>query len=454
MLKRCKYFFITIFLLILAGFLFVDNANAVSVSSPTLLEIKQDGVLNFSNPLVVGLTHKGTEVLVYIDEEFIDFAEVNESKTDTNNFYFRIKKKLEIGQHTLVVQARDRKSLVLSLLTSEHYFYIKPLPGPTLVAPKEFETIKDPRPQITGLTISGTKVNFYIDGELNGQTEILFHKSGTANFAYTSPLILSPGRHILSLASEDEKGNISEKTESVEFYIEYPLPAPVLSEKYYLNKENILTIAGNAKNDLEIKVFVDNECKDKIKARNHESGTANFAYVVEKPLANGLHSIYTTSLDSQGKESKWSNILSINIASTTPSSKPRITETAAEEIALNTQNDYKNTENKEKNQKKEVKIITPIIKESEKSLEVLKIEEEKNNQEKPEEKQGLINEDNENQGRLSWNLLVFLLFLLAVIAWIFWVNKELIKEKKAQKDREVEKENNDSEDKFQDNLKI
>jgi len=469
--------------LILAGFLFVDNANATPVSSPTLLEIKQDGALNFLNPLVIGLTQKGTEVLVYIDEEFIDFAEVNESKTDTNNFYFRIKEKLEIGQHKLVVQARDRKSLVLSSLTSEHYFYIKPLPSPTLVAPIEFEIIEDPRPQITGFTISGTKVNFYIDGELNGRTEIIFHKSGTANFSYISPLILSPGRHIVSLTSEDEQGNISEKTKPVEFYIEYPLPAPVLSEKYYLNKENILTIAGNAKNDLEIKVFIDSEFKDKIKVINHESGTANFAYVVEKPLTNETHSVYATSLDGNGKESKLSNILSINIeiASTTSQAKPRITEEAVEEVAQENIGDIDKEDLKpeiaiidpEKITKEDIQKIDDLSKDifsipedneviedvleekNKKALESLKNNGEESNQEKPEEKTGLMNEDNEEQGKMDWSLFVFFLFLLAVVVWIFWVNRELIKEKQA-KSEEAEKkeESNDEADKFQNNLKI
>jgi hypothetical protein len=44
--------------------------------------------------------------------------------------------------------------------------------------------------------------------------------------------------------------------------------------------------------------------------------------------------------------------------------------------------------------------------------------------------QGLLDESQNNQGKLEWNLIIFLLFLAAVIAWIFWVNRELIKERR------------------------
>ena len=60
---------------------------------------------------------------------------------------------------------------------------------------------------------------------------------------------------------------------------------------------------------------------------------------------------------------------------------------------------------------------------------------------------GLINESKEKQGKLRWNLFIFILFLIAVIVWIFWVNRELIKERQAQNKDDDKKENNKSENK-------
>ena len=56
-----------------------------------------------------------------------------------------------------------------------------------------------------------------------------------------------------------------------------------------------------------------------------------------------------------------------------------------------------------------------------------------------EEKTGAINESKEQQGKLKLNLIIFILFLLAIIVWIFWVNRELIKERRAEADEEDKK---------------
>ncbi|MCX6796097.1 MAG: hypothetical protein NTW06_01215, partial [Candidatus Falkowbacteria bacterium] len=58
------------------------------------------------------------------------------------------------------------------------------------------------------------------------------------------------------------------------------------------------------------------------------------------------------------------------------------------------------------------------------------------------ENSGLINESKEQQGKLKWNLLIFILFLIALVVWVFWVNKELIKEKKAQAKKEEQQDDN------------
>ena len=49
---------------------------------------------------------------------------------------------------------------------------------------------------------------------------------------------------------------------------------------------------------------------------------------------------------------------------------------------------------------------------------------------------GMINEGKENQGRLKLDLILFILFLLGVVAWLLWVNRELVKERRAQTEAE------------------
>jgi hypothetical protein len=59
--------------------------------------------------------------------------------------------------------------------------------------------------------------------------------------------------------------------------------------------------------------------------------------------------------------------------------------------------------------------------------------------------QGMINEGKQNQGRLKLNLVLFILFLLGVVGWLLWVNRELVKERRAQteaEEKKTEKKNN------------
>ena len=58
---------------------------------------------------------------------------------------------------------------------------------------------------------------------------------------------------------------------------------------------------------------------------------------------------------------------------------------------------------------------------------------------------GMINEGKSNQGKLKLSLVLFILFLVGVVAWLLWVNRELVKERRAQNEAEekAEKEKND-----------
>ena len=489
-----KYFFLFFFSLGLFVFLSPIDVKAASVSGPIIVEINQRGSLNMAEPLIVGLTPKDTEVLIYIDDEFVGFAEVNKSDTATNNFFFRAKT-IKEGGHELVAQARDKKTMILSKLTSRVFFEIKPLPGPFLVQPTELVVVEKAKPLVTGLMVSGTRVHVYFDGILDGKTEFITHKSGTANFAYVSKKVLSPGRHSIELLAEDRNGRMSQKLEPIEFFVIHPLPAPVLAEEYSINEKNELTIIGFSKNDLTINVFLDEKLDGEFKAANHESGTANFSYKFSKSLTNEDHAVYVTAIDKKGKKSKWSNVIRPKIIPD-KIADPRITPIAAAEEgslmdgSLSTQNSTEDTGKKEN--ESHVAIIDPekitledieeidelskeIFDSQEKedtekktndlAKDIIDIPKDENSEleestdiivkEKEDDKDmGLINEDKEKQSKLNWNILIFFLFLLAVIGWIFWVNKELIKEKQAKKTSEEEKSSDDEDKNIQNSLDI
>jgi len=421
MFKNHKYYFLLVIFALIFNLLFFHCSLAAIIKAPIIIEIDQGEAKKLARPLITGLTQLGTEVMIYIDGEYVGLAEINRENTKTDNFYFQLAKALSAGQHTVTAIAQDRTSLVLSPLSEEFEFYIPSLPAPTLIKPNEQTVTGKVKPLITGLTVNGSLAHIYIDGVYNGKTEILTHSSGTANFAYVPFLNLGVGQHTAWAIAEDESGRKSQISNVLNFRIEEPLPAPTLFTPVVNKSTNYQQpfIVGLAKNNSLIKVYIDKQLNGQFQVENHQSGTANFAFQPFSPLAEGNHLVYTEAVDSRGKVSCWSNIVYFRVAR---SIQPTITEKAAEEA------------------KEEIKVLSETLsEEAVQPIGELKKEEAvtegieefiQPSESEEAEETGLIDESKERQGKLKWNLIIFILFLVAVIAWIFWVNRELIKERR------------------------
>ncbi len=417
-----------IFFGIFCGFLLPVRAGAVN--PPLIVELGQYRTAGERLQLV-GLTPANTEILVYLDGVYVGLADVNREGTATDNFFYSHPLALSAGEHTVKVIAQDRTSLVLSLPV-ETAFFVSALPAPTLVSPNETTIIGKAKPLITGLATSGSFVHVYIDGVLNGQTDILEHESGTANFVYRPFLNLAVGWHEVYALAEDAQGNQSGSSQVLKFKIEEPMPAPTLFTPVVNDQTSIVQpfVVGLAKNDSLIKVYVDKQFLGQFKVRNHESGTANFAYRPSRDLARGRHLVYTIALDDRGKESSWSNIIYFNVR------EPAITPLARESQS-ETVDEIKEPVSISR---ESAPIISPaegLIQEKasagfdqETGVESENLGENFMAEEQPEIlATGMINESRKKQSKISLNLIIFIVFLLAIIAWIIWVNRELVKER-------------------------
>ncbi len=404
------------------------TAGAAPLPAPLISSISGD------KPLITGVTFHGSEVLIYLDGNFVGLAKTSSLDSKNDNFSYQHGLALAVGRHTAMAIARDKTSLVLSAPSAEHVFNIGAIPAPTLIAPNEKTITAKVKPLITGLTINNTRVYVYIDGVLNGKTEIKTHKSGTANFAYAPFLNLSRGQHTIYVVAEDKQGKKSQPSVAMTFKIELPMPAPTMFAPV-VNRQTSLNqpfIVGLAKNDAKIKVFIDKKLAGEFMVKNHQSGTANFAFRPPKALTKGQHLVYTTALDKRGKESSWSNLIFFTVR------EPQISQGIKEEKT-------ESTAKIEPSQPKqdEVATITPDQgKVEEKPTQPTGQTGENQDQELEQiigeeiattsQQTGIINETKQNQGKIKLNLIIFIIFLLAVIGWIIWVNRELIKERQAQ----------------------
>lgn len=329
------------------------------------------------------------------------------------------------------------------------------MPAPTMIEPDENTVTGKLKPLIKGLTINGTFVRVYIDGVYNGKTDILTHDSGTANFAYRPFLNLSEGRHAAWAVAEDEAGGKSGISNVLSFKIEKPMPAPTIFTPVVNGNTsyNRPFIAGLAKNDSLIKIFIDHKLDGWFTVTNHQSGAASFAYSPYLPLTGGGHLAYAVAIDNRGKESRWSNIVYFTVkqpvAPPLARSGAEIKEPESEQeepaVIISPQEAAAKEIKVEELEEEETARGTEVVSGEEKTEaeekiadeEIQKIIAEGIEKEKP--KEGLINEDKEKQSKLNLNLIIFIVFLLAVAGWIFWVNRELIKEKRKQAEKEEDK---------------
>lgn len=402
-------------------------------SNPIITAVIQDKPELYEKPLIIGLNPDNSEVMVYLNGVYEGNANINREQTGTDNFFYQINRNLTEGLYKVTVVAKDRTSLRLSNISNEYSFSIKSLPAPTLIQPDENTITGKVKPFITGLTVNNTKVHLFIDGVYNGKTDLLNHESGTANFKYVPFLNLAPGWHTAYAKSEDLGGHLSVESNVLHFRIENSNPAPTLIASVANNKTNANQpfISGVAKNNSKVRIFIDKKLNGEFLVTNNESGTAHFSYKPFLALNPGRHMVYATALDSRGKESIWSNVMYFSVG----------------EVLENKSSDLK-SEEQEKTSVEDSKTKT------EEQKEVEKIDSTKDTDSSPEvnsevkdilnsdnkgtstDQSGSINESKESQGKLKLNLIIFIIFLFMVIAWIFWVNRELIKERRDQNEKD------------------
>lgn len=412
--------------LVLFFFMIFSAPARAEVMAPKI--VKLTGGQNFS---LAGTTPLNSEVLIYLDGNFVGRAETAASTGAeiTFNYLYTLKNKLADGRHAVMAVAQDKISLVLSAPSNEVKFSINALPAPTLIAPSGDLILGDSRPLIIGLAKNDTSVKIFIDDVFNGQTAILSHDSGTANFAYRPPVNLALGWHKIYLIAEDREGKTSPATLVLNFKIELPFPAPTMLRPV-VNSSTVGArpfIVGLAKNDSKIKIYLDGKLEAEFAVINHLSGTANFAYKPAKALNRGGHSVYALAIDQRGKASKKSNTVNfpIRISAIAQSAEEKSGQAEANIEGSATVEPAKPGAGviPEASGGVEKEPKTGSVMEGAKGLIAKGAKRAANGW-------GIINENEQNQSGLKLDLILFILFLVSVIAWLLWVNRELVKERR------------------------
>lgn len=190
------------------------------------------------------------------------------------------------------------------------------LPAPTLLAPASGESFDMSKPAIRGVTFNDTRVAIYIDDAFNGYANVQNGSQGTASFVYFPFLDLNAGWHKVKVRAEDPNTGVrSDVSPETSFFIEFPYPAP---EVHYAAVNGDTTwskpfIAGVAKNDSTVQVFIDGALNGEFKVMNSGTGTASFAYQPYCSLSPGTHTAYAVAVSPEGKKSVASAVLTFEV---------------------------------------------------------------------------------------------------------------------------------------------
>jgi len=182
--------------------------------TPTVLVPTTSTHTSQVKPVIAGVTQTGTQVDVYIDNQFYGHATVVEGAPGTAHWSYVPFLNLTHGWHTIQVKAQN-SSGGRSLVSQPTYLFVDLLvPSPTLLTPVVNVDTVASKPWIVGLTKGGMTLDVWIDGELNGSIEAEGAKGETVSFKYQPFLPLSTGTHTVSVIAKDSYGGISPKTSS------------------------------------------------------------------------------------------------------------------------------------------------------------------------------------------------------------------------------------------------
>lgn len=159
------------------------------------------------------------------------------------------------------------------------------------------------RPWVTGWTPNNVEVEVFVDEHSQGYAKIVPNKSGTASFGWSPQKDLSVGFHEFRIRGK-YADSYSDLGGILGYWVKPPVSAPTLMEPE--NFADHILIKGLIKNNLSVKIYIDDMMVADFPVPTHPSGTTNFWFKA-KGLLNGVHKVSAVAYDEAGRSSKFGN---------------------------------------------------------------------------------------------------------------------------------------------------
>lgn len=263
---------------------------------------KEGSASRDNTPRIAGTAPPGTKVWLSDKGELLSQL-VADSQ---GQWIFIVSEPLSEGEHRLVAIASDERGVISEPSEAVTFTVLPLLEPPVITSLEDGAEIIDPRPQVAGTGVPGTKVRLYDSGLALGA--VLVDEKG--QWAFTPPAPFSPGEHVLTVTAGDEQGWVSEPRK-VTVIVLGPLEPPsiTLPQPGTVTDEQQPTIAGTSEPGVEITIYDGLEILGIAQA--DEGG--RWTFIPEEALAEGEHVLTAMAGDDKGRISETSSPLVLTI---------------------------------------------------------------------------------------------------------------------------------------------
>lgn len=209
--------------MVMSGLLSLSVAQAEELpGAPTLLVPPSRSHTSLTQPTLAGVTQSGTQVDIYIDNQFNGHAVVAEIVGPTASWTYVPFLHLSHGWHTVTAKAQDAAGRRSAVSQPQYIFVDLLVPAPTMFTPVVNTDTDYRHPWIIGLSIGGMQLDVYIDGVLNGRVLVDGSSDAVEHFRYRPFLALDTGTHQVMVVAHDANGGTSPASQ-LRFSVVQPL---------------------------------------------------------------------------------------------------------------------------------------------------------------------------------------------------------------------------------------
>ena len=311
--------------------------------APVVGNVTNNGTTNDNLPRLSGTATKGDVITIYDNGTAIGSTTV----LDSGTWSFTPTTALTDGKHILTYSAKDSggkesgksPSVTINVdtqasATALNAATITDDQAPFVGNVANGASTNDQRPTISGSGTPGETISIYVDGVVNGTTQV----SSNGSWTYTPSGNLSEGLRSIRYTSTDLAGNESAKSPEISILVDVTKPV-IKADAFAIVTDNQAPVLGNVAN-----AGVTNDRQPSFSGTSLNAGdtvtvfdngvllgsvtvsaNGSWNFTPSTNMAEGSHSISYTVTDTAGNQSNLSPISQFTIDSQAPSAVVKIT---------------------------------------------------------------------------------------------------------------------------------